>query len=688
MIDGNQPIAGPEAAQRRIAELRQQIEYDNYRYYVLDDPTSTDVEYDLRFRELKALESEHPELVTPDSPTQRVGTTVQSDFAKVTHAVPMLSLGNVFSLPEMQEWGERATKFLGGRANFEYVVEPKIDGLSITLFYENGVFVKGATRGNGIVGDDVTANLRTIKTVPLRLRSVDGEPLPKMLEVRGEVYMSLKAFEKLNEELAAKGEKLFANPRNSAAGSLRQKDAGATAARPLSLFVYYLAQSEDGPPITTQYEVLEYFQQLGFRVAPNIRLCHTLEEAEAAVQEWLKRRDSLDYEIDGAVIKINDFKTQEQLGYSGRDPRWATAYKYPAREAVTVLKDIDWHSVRRTGTINPLALLEPVSIGGTTVKSATLFNLDIISNLGLQIGDPVIVKRAGDVIPNIVKVIEERRTGQEKPLQIPQFCPACGAPTERRKDSTGGTMPKLYCTNPPSLCSGQMKDWIFFYVAVMGIEGMGERICHRLYDEKLVRDFADIYSLTKTQLTVLERFGEKLADKILAQIEASKDRPLANLLMALGIPQVGIKAGEMLAAYFKSLAALEAADEATIADIKGLGKVAARSIRDFFANPDNRTIVDKLVLAGVRTVEPEIVAGDSKRPFAGQTFVLTGKLLDFTRPQAEELLKKKGASIGSSVSKNVDYVVVGEEAGNKLAKAQQLGLKTLNEAEFKALLSE
>lgn len=675
-----------EEAQKRIAELRQQIEYDNYRYYVLDDPISTDAEYDARFRELRALEGQFPEFVTPDSPTQRVGSEVQSDFAKVVHTVPMLSLGNVFSAAQMEEWAERANKFLGSKSNFEYVVEPKIDGLSITLFYEDGVFVKGATRGNGIEGDDVTANLRTIKTIPLRLQNVEGMPMPRLLEVRGEVYMPIKAFEKLNEELAAKGEKLFANPRNSAAGSLRQKDPAMTASRPLNLFVYYLAQMENGPSITTQWQAIEYFKKLGFRVAPEIKQCKTLEEAENAVQNWLNHRNQLDFEIDGAVIKINDFKLQEQLGYVGRDPRWATAYKFPAQEAVTTLLDVDWHSVRRTGSINPLAILSPVKIGGTTVKSATLFNLDIITNLGLRIGDPVLIKRAGDVIPNVVKVVEERRTGEEKLLEIPKNCPSCGAPTTRRNSSTGDEMPKLYCTNPPEKCPGQMKDWIAFFAAVMGMEGLGVRIVERFYDENLIHDFGDIYRLTKSQLTELDRFGEKLADKLLAQIEASKERPLSLLLMALGIPQIGQKAGEMLAAYFKSLDALVQADEETVADIKGLGKVAAKNIKNFFANPANQAIIEKLKKAGVRTVEPEIADGDSSKPLTGQTFVLTGKLQNFTRPQAEELLKKRGASIASSVSKNVNYVVVGEDAGSKLAKAQSLGLKVLSEADFKALI--
>ncbi len=676
-------------AERRVLDLRHQIEYHNYRYYVLDDPQVTDAEYDALYRELRALEERFPELISPDSPTQRVsiGGAV-SEFPKVRHEVPMLSLSNVFSPQELAEWSERANKYLDRRIDFEYTVEPKIDGLSIALLYENGVLVRGATRGDGLVGDDITVNLKTIKSIPWKLRAPEaGEELPSVLEVRGEVYMPISAFEKLNRELAERGEKLFANPRNSAAGSLRQKDPGITAKRPLNIYLYTLAQKKGGPEIKTQWEALQYFERLGFRVAPNIKRCANLEEAGAAVKNWLDRRDSLDFEIDGSVIKINDFATEDKLGFVGRDPRWATAYKFPPREAVTILKDIDWHSIRRTGTINPLAVLEPVNIGGITVKSATLFNVDIIEGLGLRIGDPVLVKRAGDVIPNLVKVMEERRTGAETPVVLPSVCPACGAPTTRREDEAGDKAPKIYCTNTPYQCPGQMRDWIAFFAAVRGVEGMGEKIAHRFFDEGLVRDFGDIYYLKKEQLLELDRFGERLADKLLNQIEASKQQPLDNLLMALGISQIGYKSAEMLANHFHSLENLMAADTESIAQIKGMGQVAARCIVEFFANPLNLAVVQKVIRAGVRTADPIEEDGGTK-PLAGKTFVLTGTLVNYGRKQAEELLKRRGATIGSSISKNTSVLVAGTDPGSKLTKAQQLGLTIMDEAEFSRLLED
>jgi DNA ligase (NAD+) len=671
----------PNEVQQRIEELRHQIEYHNYRYYVLDDPQVTDAEYDALYRELKRLEEEHPEFISPDSPTQRVGVGVVTDFAKVVHEVPMLSLSNVFSLQELEEWNNRASKFLGGRATFEYTVEPKIDGLSVALVYENGVLVRGATRGDGIAGDDVTANLKTIKTIPLRLQKIDGQEMPSLLEVRGEVYMAKSAFEKLNLELAERGEKLFANPRNSAAGSLRQKDPSITQKRPLSIFIYTLARKEGGPEIKSQSEAIEYFKKLGFRVAPDIVLVKTLEEAEERVKWWLNRRMGLDFEIDGSVIKINDFETEEKLGFVGRDPRWATAYKFPPLEAVTKLIMIDWHSIRRTGSINPLAILEPVDIGGIRVKTATLFNLDLIERLGLKLGDPVLVKRAGDVIPNVVKVMEERRTGEEKPFEFPQTCPSCGSTTIRKEDGGG----KLYCSNDPYHCPAQMKDWISFFAAQMGIEGLGERNAHRFYDEGLLRDFADLYTLDKERLTSLERVGNRMADNLLQEIEASKKNPLRQFLTALGIPQVGYKSAEMLASHFQSLDNLMAADVETISDIKGMGKVVAESIVRFFGNEDNRRVIDKLREVGVNMIEPERAG---KKTLSGKTFVLTGNMVNYTRSHAEELLKSRGATVGSSVSKNTDYLIAGDKAGSKLTKAQQLGITILDETQFKAMVED
>ena len=669
--------------QQQIDELRHQIEYHNYRYYVLDDPLMTDAEYDTMFWELKALEDEHPEMITPESPTQRVGAGAVTDFTKVVHEAPMLSLSNVFSAGELEEWHRRATKFLGGPvSNYEYTVEPKIDGLSVALVYENGLLVRGATRGDGIAGDDITSNLKTIKSVPLRLHKIEGEEIPSLIEIRGEVYMPKAAFDKLNQELAQKGQKLFANPRNSAAGSLRQKDPSITQKRPLNIFVYTLARMQGGPEIKTQWEALKYFEKLGFRVAPGIVLCNTLEEVEQQVRGWLERRLGLDFEIDGAVVKINDFATEEKLGYVGRDPRWATAYKFPPLEAITRLAAIQWTNIRRTGSINPLAILEPVDIGGITVKSATLFNLDLIEEMGLKIGDPVLVKRAGDVIPNVVKVMEERRTGEEKPFEYPRFCPSCEAPTTRCEEGGGG---KLYCTNDPYHCPAQMKDWIAFFAAQMGIEGLGERNAHRFYDEGLLKDYADLYYLDKERMTSLERVGNRMADNLLSEIETSKQNPLRQLLTALGIPQIGIKAAEMLASQFQSLDNLMTTDLDSIDDIKGIGKVAASSIISFFENESNRAIIEKLKTARVNTLEPERAG---KKTLVGQTFVLTGNMVNYTRNYAEELLKARGATVGSTVSKNTTCLVVGDKAGSKLTKAQQLGIRILNEDEFKALIEQ
>lgn len=686
------PGLSEDEASRRVLDLRHQLEYHNYRYYVQDDPEVTDAEYDALYRELKALEEQFPELISADSPTQRVsiGNAV-SEFPKVVHEVPMLSLSNVFSPQNLAEWNERAVKYLDRRFDFDYTVEPKIDGLSVALLYENGVLVRGATRGDGIIGDDITPNLKTIKSIPWKLQYRNGsaEPVPTRLEVRGEVYMPIAAFEKLNRELAEKGEKLFANPRNSAAGSLRQKDSSITAKRPLNIFIYTLAQLEGGPPIKNQWEALKFFERLGFRVAPDIKLCKDLDEVAEAVLAWLDRRERLDFEIDGAVIKINDFAVEDKLGFVGRDPRWATAYKFPAREAVTRLAGITW-TVRRTGTINPLAILEPVSIGGTTVKSATLFNIDMIERLGLKINDPLLVKRAGDVIPNVVKVMEERRTGEETPVELPATCPSCGAPTTRRPDESGSNDPKLYCTNDPYGCPAQMRDWIYYFAAVRGVDGMGEKIAHRFYDEGLVRDFGDLYYLylKKEQMLALDRFGEKSTDKLLNQIEESKQQPLDNLLMALGIPHVGVKSAEMLANHFHSLANLQAAGVEAIAAIKGMGRVAALSIVAFFANENNRRVVQKIIEAGVRTADPIEEESGARKPLAGKTFVLTGNLVNYARKQAEELLKRRGATIGSSVSKNTDYVIAGPEAGSKLNKAQQLGITILDEEAFTRLVAD
>ena len=688
-------VLNPTDAAQRMEQLRHEIEYHNYRYHVLNDPVITDTDYDRLFRQLKDLEDAHPELTRPDSPTQQVGTGAtgtagagQALFPKVTHPYPMLSLSNVFSAGELEEWADRAAKFIGTTANsFDYVVEPKIDGLSIALTYDNGMLVRGVTRGDGIVGDDVTPNIKTIKDVPFKLRGVAGQPMPARIEIRGEIYIPLRAFDKLNAEMLEQGEKLFVNPRNAAAGALRQKDPKITAKRPLSIFVYTIGYVEGDakPHVATQQAALEYMRALGFPTAldlarPTVRVCKTLQEAEDAVREWETHRDGLSFEIDGAVIKINDIATEQKLGYSGRDPRWATAYKFPAREGITKLLGVTI-TVRRTGKLNPLAILEPIALGGVEVSRATLFNEDMIAKLDLRIGDSVVVKRAGDVIPNIVKVIEEKRTGVEYPFEMPKNCPSCGAPT--RRDG-----PILYCTNDIHDCPDQMKDWIAYFASkgVMNIERMGEKLAHRLYDVGLVRDPGDLYSLTADQLRTLDRFGEKSVQNLLDAIEASKDRPLKSLLKGLSIPHVGDENAEIVARHFGNLDALIAADQESIAEIKNVGPVAAENINRFFADTRNQAILAKLRVAGLRTEDAPQQHG--ALPLLGKSYVLTGTLGTMTRPQAEEALKALGATVGSSVSKNTNFLVAGESAGSKLTKATQLGITILSEDDLITLLQQ
>jgi DNA ligase (NAD+) len=667
-----------QAAKLRVEELRSQINYHNYRYHVLDDPEIADAEFDALMRELRELEAAHPELITPDSPTQRVGGEPAPAFGVIEHRVPMLSLANAFSESELRAWYKRVTNQLETE-NIAFVCEPKIDGLAVALVYEHGRFVQGATRGDGARGEDVTANLRTIKALPLTLPEGAWR---ERFEVRGEVYMTRAGFERMNALQAQEGKRLYANPRNSAAGSLRQLDPKITAQRPLDLFVYALGWIDGAQPPPTHWEILEKLRAMRFPVNPHAVRCTHFEEVVRYIEEWEHKRETLAYAIDGIVVKVDSLAQQRQLGAVGREPRWAIAYKYPAEQATTKLLDIGIN-VGRTGTLNPFAILEPVVIGGATVKLATLHNEDDIRRKDIRIGDTVIVQRAGEVIPQVVGPVVSLRTGQERPFAMPKACPVCGTEAVRPE---GEAM--AYCPN--RACPAQAVRLLEHFASrgAMDIEGLGERMAQMLYREGLARDPGDLYSLTVEQLAGLERMGEKSAQKLVRGIEASKERPLGRLLFALGIRHVGYEVAHLLATHFGSMDALLAASEEEIAALPGVGSVIAQSVRAYAAEECNRAIIEKLRAAGVRMTADGQAAREG--PLTGAQFVLTGTLTHsgMSRNEAEGRLKALGAAIGSSVTKKTTHVVAGENAGSKLAKAQQLGIPVLDEEHFLALLKE
>lgn len=665
-----------QQARLRVEELRSLINYHDYRYYVLNSPEISDAEYDELMRELRRLEEQYPQLVTPDSPTQRVSGQPVEAFGIVEHRVPMLSLANAFNSDELRAWERRVRNFVGDR-EITYVVEPKIDGLAVALVYENGRFTTGATRGDGVRGENITQNLRTIRSVPL----VITKPTPPRFEVRGEVYMSKKGFERLNEERASRGEPLFANPRNAAAGSVRQLDPRVTAERPLDIWLYQLGWVEGAPmPVQSHWEALQWMRDLGFRVNPQISRTSDIEEVLERCAEWERRREELDYDIDGVVVKIDSLALQQELGAVGREPRWAIAYKFPPTQGITRLIKIGVN-VGRTGSLNPYAILEPVRIGGATVQMATLHNEDDIHRKDIREGDWVIVQRAGEVIPQVVGPVVSRRTGEERVWHMPDRCPACGAPVVREP---GEAM--YYCPN--DACPAQARRLLEHFVqrGAMDIEGIGEKLAYALFDSGLVKDPADLYYLTKEQLAGLERMGDKSAENVLRNIEASKSRPLANLIFALGIRHVGSEVAALLARHFRSIDALARATEDDIAQIEGIGPVIARSVASWFRNERNRAMIEKLRRAGVTMEE----APEERRegPLSGLQFVVTGRLETFTRNEVEDFLRAHGATVGSSVSKKTHYVVVGEEPGSKAEKARRLGTPMLDEAAFLRFLRE
>ncbi|HET9030351.1 MAG TPA: NAD-dependent DNA ligase LigA [Candidatus Aquilonibacter sp.] len=658
------------ATEGRAQELRSQIDEANYRYYVLDDPAITDAEFDALLRELIELERAHPELRTPDSPTQRVGAPPSERFAPYRHAKPMLSLANAFDDDELRAFDERVRKLAG--ASVSYVCELKIDGLAIAVDYRDGALERGGTRGDGSVGEEVTPNLRTIHTIPLKLR----EPV-SFIEVRGEVYLRKSDFEKLNVKREREGLPVFANPRNAASGGVRQLDPKLTAQRRLSFFAYAIA--EPPPEIATQSQALELLRTLGFRVNEHIRAAANIDDVITYCREWEARRDDLDYEIDGVVVKVDDLATQERLGAVARDPRWATAFKFKPREARTKLVDIQI-TVGRTGTLNPNAVLEPVQIGGVTVRNATLHNADYIESNDIRIGDTVLVTRAGDVIPRVVGPILSERTGKEKRFTMPDACPVCGSAVDHPE---GEAMSR--CTN--AACPAQVVERVRHFASrgAMDIEGLGDVMAEQLTSLRLVRDLADIYALDASKLGSVPRMGEKSIMKLLAAIEDSKARGLARVLTGLGIRFVGEQTAAILARDLRTIDAVAEASFDVLQASEGIGPEVASSVRLFFDQPANLEMIDRLRASGV-VLESTAQAPAGGGKLAGKTFVLTGTLPTLSRDEASALIEAQGGKVTGSVSKKTDYVVAGDAAGSKLTKAQDLGVAILDEEGLRALL--
>ena len=662
-----------EEAKKRIEWLRKEIWRHNYLYYVLNKPEISDEEYDKLMDELRRLEEQFPEFITPDSPTQRVGAHPAKEFKTVKHVKPMLSLDAAREEEEIRAFDRRVRKELDVE-NVEYVAEPKLDGLSVELIYESGRYKRGSTRGDGINGEDVTENIRTIRAVPLVLRD-EELPIPKMLAVRGEVIMHIDDFEKLNKELIQRGEEPLANPRNAAAGSLRRLDPKETAERPLDIFFYEIMHYEgDGIKIESQWEALQCLKKWGLKINPHVQLCKNIEEAIEYHHKMMEMRESLEYEIDGVVIKVNRFEYQEKLGIKTRSPRWAIAYKFPPRKEETQIVDIVVQ-VGRTGILTPVALLKPVDVKGVTVSRATLHNEDYIREKDIRIGDWVRVARAGDVIPEVVEVIKEKRTGKEKIFKMPDKCPVCGS----RVVKEGAY---YRCTGGLS-CPAQLKRSIAHFASknAMDIEGLGGKTVDLLVEKGLIKRISDIYRLTKRDLLRLPRFGEKAAKNLVEAIEKSKDRELARLIFALGIPNVGEHTARILAEKFKTIDRLMQATEAELLAINEIGPETASSIVNFFREERNRKEIEELKKLGVKTEYEE-----EKGKLKGKVFVFTGTLKSFSREEAKELVEREGGIVVNSVSKNVDYVVVGENPGSKYEKAKELGLKIIGEDEFKKLL--
>ncbi|MBQ0834831.1 NAD-dependent DNA ligase LigA [Marinobacter sp.] len=663
---------------KRAEELRSALDEHNYRYYVLDDPGVPDAEYDRLFRELQKLEADHPELASDDSPTRRVGSKAETSFEEVVHRLPMLSLDNAFSEDELRDFDRRVRERLGSDNDVEYVCEPKLDGLAVSLHYEQGSLIRAATRGDGYAGEDITANIRTIPSVPLRLR---GNSVPELVEVRGEVYMPKVGFEALNSRLANQGEKAFVNPRNAAAGSLRQKKSTVTAKRPLEMCAYSVAVTDESQLPDTQWACLQQVQRWGFRINPEMRKAQGASDCLLAYEELMQKRDALPYEIDGIVFKVNRLDYQKALGFVSRAPRWAIAQKFPAQEELTVIEDVEFQ-VGRTGAVTPVARLKPVFVGGVTVSNATLHNMDEIRRLDVRIGDTVFVRRAGDVIPKVVKVVTEKRPANAKLVELPKQCPVCDSDVVQIEGEvvarcSGGLF-----------CPAQRKEAIRHYASrkALDIEGLGDKWIDILVDQGMVKTVADIYLLTARDLTRLDRMGEKSASNLVAAIDRSREPVLWRFLYALGIREVGEATAKSLALHFGSLEEVAKADEESLIAVQDVGPIVAGHIRSFFEQPHNRETLDALRDAGVKWQEEVITAG--AKPLHGQTWVLTGTLSELTRDEAREKLEALGAKVAGSVSKKTACVVAGEAAGSKLAKAEQLGVEILNEQGLLEMLKE
>ena len=667
--------SAPDAAVRRAAELRRLIDRYNHRYYALDDPEVPDAEYDQRLRELQALEARYPALVTADSPTQRVGTSPVAAFAEVRHRRPMLSLDNAFSDEEVRDFDRRVRGRLGTVPAVAYSVEPKLDGLAVNATYEDGVYTRAATRGDGEKGEDITANLRTIRSLPLRLHT---RAPPRLLEVRGEVYMPLAGFRRLNEQAAARGEKTFVNPRNAAAGALRQLDPAVSASRPLDFFVFGIGDVEGEALAERQGELLETLRRFGFRICPHTRVVASIDDCLRYFQEIGAERHRLPFQIDGVVYKVDEFALQRRLGFVARAPRWAIAHKFPAEEAMTTVRGIEFQ-VGRTGALTPVARLAPIHVGGVTVSNATLHNIDELHRKDVRIGDTVVVRRAGDVIPEVVAVIPERRPRGTHRVELPAVCPVCGSPVERVEGQaiarcTGGRR-----------CPAQRKEEIKHFASrrALDIEGLGDKLVEQLVDAGLVKSPADLFTLEEARLAALDRMGEKSARKLLAAIEHAKRTTLARFLNALGIRDVGESTAAALASHFGGLDALRAADVAQIQEVPDAGPVVATSVVAYFRDRANAAVLDRLLASGIHWPRPPAVA---RGPLAGKVFVLTGTLEGCTREDATERITARGGKVSGSVSKKTDYVVAGRDPGSKLDKARSLGITILDEAAFVRLL--
>ncbi|AFQ29677.1 NAD-dependent DNA ligase LigA [Bacillus thuringiensis] len=660
-----------EIAKKRIEELRDLLNTFNYQYHVLDNPSVSDAEYDRNMQELIELEAENPEFMSEDSPSVRVGGTILDIFEKVTHKSPMLSLGNAFNEGDLRDFDRRVRQGIDD-ANVRYICELKIDGLAVSLHYEKGRFIQGATRGDGVTGEDITQNLKTIKAIPLRLNE------EVTLEARGEAYMPKRSFVKLNEEKEQNGEDVFANPRNAAAGSIRQLDPKIAAKRNLSMFVYGLANVEE-KTIPSHSESLDFLGELGFKTNPNRRTCETIEEVIAYVEEWQEKRPHLDYEIDGIVIKVDDVALQESLGTTAKSPRWAIAYKFPAEEVVTRLTGIEL-SVGRTGVVTPTAELEPVRVAGTIVRRASLHNEDLIREKDIRIGDYVVVKKAGDIIPEVVNVIFDKRTGEEEEYRMPTHCPACESELVRLEEEVA-----LRCINPT--CPAQIREGLIHFVSrnAMNIDGLGERVITQLFDADYIRTFADLYALTKEQLLQLERFGEKSATNLIQAIENSKENSLERLLFGLGIRHVGAKAARTFAEHFETMDELVKATEEELKAINEIGEKMAQSVVTYFDNEDVLELLQQFKEYGVNMTYKGIKIADLQNVesyFAGKTVVLTGKLEVMGRSEAKKKIEALGGKVTGSVSKSTDLVVAGESAGSKLAQAEKHNVEVWNEERF------